>query len=264
MTRLELDAYLRRIEYTGDLRPSYDVLASLHFAHATHIPFENLDILLGRRIQLDLSSIHAKLVGGNRGGYCFEHNLLFASVLEQIGFTVTPLAARVRHGTTLVLPRTHMALLVDLEGTRWLVDVGFGGEGLLYPVSLTARETRQFAWVYRIVEEDGRRLFQSQRAGVWHDLYAFTLEPQHRADYEMANHYTSTHPSSRFVQTLTVQLPGPDARTILRNRELTVETSAASTTTIVEDDDELLEVLAHRFGLLFPPGTRFPVLAAVS
>src|SRR5690242_2886518 len=95
---LDLDAYLKRIEYTGDLEPTYSVLEALHRAHTTHIPFENLDILLGRPILLDLASLQTKLVLGCRGGYCFEHNLLFAAVLERIGFSLIRLAARVHHG----------------------------------------------------------------------------------------------------------------------------------------------------------------------
>ena len=120
---LDLPAYLERIGYAGDLNPSRSVLEALHLAHATHIPFENLDILLGRPIRLDLASLQAKLVKDRRGGYCFEQNLLFSAVLRQLGFSVTSLAARVRYRTTTLLPRTHMLLLVDLAGERWLADV---------------------------------------------------------------------------------------------------------------------------------------------
>ena len=96
---LDLPAYLRRIEYAGERKASRAVLEALHQAHVTHIPFENLDILLGRAIALDLDSLQAKLVAGRRGGYCFEQNLLFAAVLRAFGFTVTQLAARVRLGS---------------------------------------------------------------------------------------------------------------------------------------------------------------------
>src|SRR6516225_6723599 len=119
---LDLDSYLARVQYAGVLRASAEVLRELHLAHATHIPFENLDILLGRPIRLDLESLQAKLVHGKRGGYCFEQNLLFAAVLERLGFSVTCLAARVRLGTTRLLPRTHMLLKVDVDGGSWLVD----------------------------------------------------------------------------------------------------------------------------------------------
>ena len=123
LARTDLNNYLRRIGYAGGLTPTYDVLAALHQAHATHIPFENLDILLGRPIRLDLASLHAKLVVGRRGGYCFEQNLLFAAILQSIGFSVARLAARVRYRTHRVLPRTHMLLLVSIDAEDWIADV---------------------------------------------------------------------------------------------------------------------------------------------
>src|SRR4051812_7385068 len=110
---LDVDAYLQRIDYAGERRPTLAVLDALHLAHATHIPFENLDVLLGKPPKLDLDSLQAKLVRGGRGGYCFEQNLLFAAALEAVGFRVTPLAARVRFGSTRVNSRTHMTLLVE-------------------------------------------------------------------------------------------------------------------------------------------------------
>ena len=121
-----------------------------------HIPFENLDIQLGRPIRLDLESIQSKLVRGRRGGYCYEQNSLFAAVLERIGFRVTTLAARVRKGASRVLPRTHMLLSVDAADSPWLADVGFGTGGLLKPVAmLPGRASRQFAWNFRLVERAG-------------------------------------------------------------------------------------------------------------
>src|SRR4029453_17403240 len=186
---LDLPAYLRRIGYAGELLPSRAVLDALHRAHVTSIPFENLDILLGVPIRLDLPSLQAKLVSGRRGGYCFEQNALFASALEQVGFKVTRLAARVRYSTGRVLPRTHIALRGDLDGVRLLADVGFGADGLLLPVPLDGTESLQFAWTYRVVDEDGAQLLQSRRDERWEDLYAFPHEPQLPVDYEIANHY---------------------------------------------------------------------------
>ena len=93
---IDLDAYLARIGYHGTLEPDLQTLTALHAAHVTAVPFENLDILLGRTISLDLKAVQTKIVAGRRGGYCFEQNTLFQAVLERIGFRVTPLAARVR------------------------------------------------------------------------------------------------------------------------------------------------------------------------
>ena len=255
---LDLEAYLARIGYTGRLQPDPAVLEAIHLAHATHIPFENLDILLKRPIRLDLSSLQAKLVTGRRGGYCFEQNLLFSAVLQRLGFSVTQLAARVLYRNRRNLPRTHMLLRVDVEGTSWLADVGFGIEGLLLPVPFGgAREVHQFAWTYRAVEAGGEWILQSLRNGSWMDLYSFSLEPQLAIDFEPANHYTATHPDSRFVRTLTAQLPTPDVRYMLRNRELVLDRGATVTRRVLADDDELLAVLAEIFGLRFPAGTRF-------
>jgi N-hydroxyarylamine O-acetyltransferase len=255
---LDVDAYLRRIGHVGRLQPTYDVLQALHLGHATHIPFENLDVLLKRPIRLDLEGLQDKLVRSGRGGYCYEQNLLLSAVLRKAGFEVSHLAARVLYRSGRILPRTHMLLLLRVDGAPWLADVGFGLEGLLQPLPfVTGLETRQYAWTYRLVEEAGQWVLQSLRQGSWTNLYAFSLEPQQLSDYEVANHYSSTHPDSRFVQTLTVQLPTPDARYMLRNREFIVDRGETVTSRMLKDDAELLDVLAGTFGLRFPAGTRF-------
>jgi len=255
---LDLPAYLARIGYTGGLAPTRATLDALHAAHATSIPFENLDILLGRPIRLDLASIQAKLVAGRRGGYCFEQNALFAAVLEHIGFAVTRLAARVRFRTDRVLGRTHMTLRVNVGDVPLLADVGFGGEGPILPVPFDGTEARQYAWTYRLVADAGAHRLQSRRGGDgWEDLYIFTQEPQLPVDYEIANHYTSTHPASRFVLALTAQRVAPEGRRTLRNRDYAVDRGAEIDTRVLADDDELLAVLAADFGLVFPAGTRF-------
>ena len=255
---LDLPAYLQRVEYAGDRSPSPAVLEALHRAHATHIPFENLDIFLGRAIELDLASLQAKLVSGRRGGYCFEQNLLFSSVLQAFGFAVTQLAARVRRGHGVLLPRTHMMLQVEAGGRQWLADVGFGSDGLLLPVPLGGGEiSRQHGWTFRVVDEAGQRVLQSARGGAWEDLYAFTTEPQLRVDYELASHYTSTHPSSRFTQVATAQRIAADVRYTLRDRDYSEDRAGDVVRRALGDEDEVLDVLAGTFGLRFPPGTRF-------
>jgi N-hydroxyarylamine O-acetyltransferase len=255
---VDVQPYLRRIGYAGDLHPTYRVFEALHLAHATHIPFENLDILMGRSIRIDVPAIHAKLVEGRRGGYCFEQNLLFAAVLEEIGFRVTRLAARVRYTAQQMLPRTHMLLLVEADGSNWVADVGFGAKGLLLPVSFSSGVvSKQFLWSYRVVAEGALWVLQYLQEGAWVDLYAFTLEPQHQIDYEMANYFTSTHPTSRFVLNLTAQSTLTTVRTVLRNRDLIVDKGDAITKRVLADDDEILEVLGSTFGLHFPAGTRF-------
>lgn len=252
----ELSAYLRRIGFAGDLRPDLPTLRALHLAHATTIPFENLDIQMGLPIRLDLASLMDKLVRRRRGGYCFEQNTLFMAALQAAGFEPIPCEARVRYGTTDVLPRTHMLLLVPLDGTDWLCDVGFGGEGLLHPVRMDGEAHAQFANTYRVVPEAPLKVLQSLHQGAWEDLYAFQPEPRYPVDFEVANHFTGTHPDSRFVKTLTAQLPGIEVRRVLRNRSY-----AEIRADVVEGrelaEEEVIPILREVFGLEVPEGARF-------
>lgn len=256
---LDLAAYLARIGFGGDPEPRLDALFALHFAHATTIPFENLDIQMGLPIRLDLASLQDKLVRRRRGGYCFEQNTLFLAVLKTVGFEAIPCEARVRLGAPELLPRTHMLLLVRLDEAFWLCDVGFGGEGLLWPVPLDGEVHGQFRNAYRVIPERHLQVLQSRHGEGWIDLYAFQPEPQFSVDFEVANHFTSTHPESRFVKTLTAQLPGPEVRRILRNRayaELRGEAVEGRELSL----DELIPTLREAFGIEVPPGARFQAL----
>ena len=256
---MDLKAYVERIGFAGELRPSAECLRELHLAHATHVPFENIDVLQQRPVRLDIESLWKKLVEDRRGGYCFEQNTLFAAVLESIGFSVTRLAARVRLGAVGITSRGHMLLAVQADGQQYLVDVGFGGDALLYPIPWLLGETAgQFGWKYRIIAESPGYLLQTVRAEDWFDLYSFTMEEQYPVDYEVANYHTSTHPNSFFRNQLMVHLPGRDRRVTLVNRRLIEQRPEGSSEVLLPDDEAILETLAGRFGLHFPPGTRFP------
>jgi N-hydroxyarylamine O-acetyltransferase len=254
---LDLDAYRARLRYFGEIQPDAATLCALHLAHITSIPFENVNPQLGRPVPLDVPSLETKLVRDLRGGYCFEQNGLFAAVLEELGFNLTRLAARVRLGATRVLPRTHMLLLVECEGVSWICDVGFGGWGLLEPLPLEpGREVQHGAWTMRLLGDEEYWVLLCLDCPAGPDLYAFTLEPQQPIDYEPANHYCATHPNSRFVQTFTVQLPRSSARTILRGRELTVFEPSGAMHTTVFHGDELFQEIEARFGLALTPAER--------
>lgn len=224
--RLDVDAYLDRIGYGGPLAPTTDVLFALHRAHALTIPFENLDIILGRGISLDIDALQGKMLRHRRGGYCFEHNLLFAALLERAGFTVRRHLGRVlsadpHHHQ----PRTHMTLNVDVEGSTWHTDVGFG-TALSEPIPLIdGIEVEQGGWKHGLRQrEDGTWALRSLGPEGWSDRYVYTQDRQYFVDYVAANHYTSTYPGSHFTQNPVAVRLTPEARYRLNGLELSIAT----------------------------------------
>lgn len=267
---MDLTAYLERIDYTGDLEPTLEVLRALHLAHLTHIPFSTIDALFFPPRPLNVANIEDKLIRQRGGGYCLEHHLMFAEVLEQIGFDVTMLVAKVHNGGPAIrpqsIPRPHLILAVALEGEQWLTDVTFGG-GILLPVPIReGLEVDQFGWSYRMVRRDGVFFLQSWRIGEWLDLYSFTLEPKAFTDLLMLNHFARTHPDSGLLSlfwahradlksrwTFWVHWLSGELRTVLI--EYRVDGTMAEHPV---DPEEFAFVLADRFGLHLPPDSRLP------
>ena len=258
----DLDAYFARIGYTGPREPTLAVLHAVTGQHAAAIPFENLDVLLGRGIDLDPAVVERKLVHARRGGYCFEQNQQLLRVLQALGFAAVPLSARVRwqRPRDFVPPRTHLFIRVELAGETWLTDVGVGGLSLTAAIRLnhdgeqaTPHESR------RIVRGGGRYFHQVRLGSEWLDVCEFTGEEMPLIDRELANWWTSTNPNSKFRQRLTVARAGPDgSRRTIDNREFIVrQRDGRSEKTPIASADGLLELLAAEFGLHFPAGTRF-------
>jgi N-hydroxyarylamine O-acetyltransferase len=190
--------YLARIGHSGATTVSLETLKSLQLAHLAAIPFEALDPLLRRPVNLDPASVQAKLVDSQRGGYCYEHNLLFRSALQAIGFQVTGLAGRVcwmSPPDSPLGPKTHMMLKVDLADGAYLADVGFGACLLDAPLQLKADVEQATAMgTYRLTRSDGLFSLSAKRQAGWRTMYVFDLQPQIQADYELGNWFTSTNP----------------------------------------------------------------------
>ncbi|NLG56546.1 MAG: arylamine N-acetyltransferase [Rhodococcus sp.] len=229
MTSSGLDRYLRRIGYSGPLTPTLETVNAIVAHHTRSIPFENLDPFRGVPNKLDLPSLYAKLVDGGRGGYCYEQNLLLADILSQLGFTFDRLAARVVWGLPEdeVRARTHMLLLVDVEGTRRVVDVGFGGMMLTGTLVLDTAEPQQtplepFCLVQRPTPTGVEYIQQALVNDEWLPIYRFDLHPQLPVDYVPTNWYLSTSPDSHFVTGLLAARAESDRRYALRDLRFTV------------------------------------------
>ena len=246
----DLDAYLARIGICD--RPG---LASVHRAHVTSIPFENLDPRRGIPVSLELADLERKLVYQRRGGYCFEQNLLLKAALEALGHDVELLLARVRLGRPpdSPRPRTHLVLRVRADGAMWHADVGFGRGTLLEPIPFgPGGPHEQSGWRFRVVEDGPELVLQTAQDGEWIELYGFVPEPVPFIDVETSNWFTCTHPRSPFVTGLIVSAVRGDAtRVSLSDWEglaLSEDNPAGGTVTPVQPA-EVGRLIAARFGL---------------
>jgi N-hydroxyarylamine O-acetyltransferase len=251
---IDLERYLARIGYRGTPRADLDTLRALTELHPAVIPFEAIDVFLGRQVDLSPAAIQAKLIDGGRGGYCFEHNSLLKRVLGTLGFTVEGLLARVywmRPQEEPPLPLTHMALRVTIGGERWLADVGFGscvpGAPLRLDPPGIEQPTRHET--FRLSSRGTWTMLEVQLPDGWQPVYALSPEPALDSDYVAANWYTSTHPESGFRRELRVALTTPERRTTLADNRLTVRHAQGAMERRFLSAPELADALVSTFGI---------------
>ncbi|MFW7343789.1 arylamine N-acetyltransferase [Pollutimonas sp. H1-120] len=218
----DISAYLEHIQYHGQRQASLKVLHELHIKHTQAIPFEALSPFTGLTVSLDIDALLDKFIKQKRGGYCYEHNSVFQHVLRNMGFTVDGLAARVRLNAEdgVLTPRSHMLLLVEVEGEQFIADTGFGGLTLTAPIRFMTDIVQDTPHgPYRLLGRGDAYCLQTKTRGEWQDLYIFDLMRHYPPDYEVFNWYTSTHPSSHFVNNLIAARPAPKGRHALLNRQ---------------------------------------------
>ena len=260
---VDLDAYCARIGWRGPRTPTIETLRALHALHPAAIVFEAIDVLLGRGVDLAPAVVDAKLIGAGRGGYCYEHNLLFERVLSALGFAVERLVGRVRWllppGAP-PRPRTHMALRVTLDGVPWLADVGFGGCVPTAPLWMDRTAAQPTTHEdFRIFPFGDALLVQARLGARWTSLYELSQEPQLDVDLELPNWYSATHPESRFRRQLLVARTTPEARYTLLEAQLTIRSPAGEVERRTLDADQLEHALRATFDLPVEPSWR-PVI----
>ena len=258
---LDLSAYFARISYDGPRTATLDTLRAVQLSHAQAIAFENLNPLLGIPVRLDLESLQHKLVSSRRGGYCFEHNGLLFQVLRALGFRVTGLAARVvwnQPDPSATTARSHMVLKVELEEGTYIADVGFGMSPTA-PLRLApdiAQETPHES--FRLIEKDGHYTLQCNLKGQWTSFYLFDLQEQAPVDYQVANHYVSTWPTSHFVTSLIAARATADGRYGLRNNKLSIhQRDVEREQRTLTSAAEISAALKELFGVTVPDEAAF-------
>ena len=257
---MDIAAYCARVGVSGPLPPTAATLRRLHHAHMLAVPFENLDIHWGRPIVLEEARLFEKLVTRRRGGFCYEHNGLFAVVLRELGFTVDLLEARVGENPWEdSLPWDHMTLLVTLE-ERWLADVGFGDAASR--CCWTRRGRNRARTLARAHDGCEGRHSSRAAAGDWRLEYRFRLRPRRLADFTPGCEHHQQSPESHFTRQRMCSLATKTGRVTLSERRLIVTEGFPSRATAIgetgsarrrerelADEAEFLKVLRERFGI---------------
>ena len=247
---MDLDRYLERISFHGDLKPTLDTLGALVRAHVCSVPFENIDVQLGNPLTIEPAAAYEKIVERRRGGWCYEHNGLFGWALSEIGFDVTRVAAAVmRHERGEIADANHLCLLVEIDAADelYLADVGFGGS-LLEPLALKPGYHVQLPFHVGLRKlKDGWRFLEDIGKGEF--SFDFKAEPADESALESKCDYLQTDPSSGFVMNLVVQQRLPEAHKTLRGRVFSVATNNGIETGFLETADALAAHLRDHFDL---------------
>jgi N-hydroxyarylamine O-acetyltransferase len=247
----DVPSYLSRVGYKGSKSPTLETLRAIHYAHLLSVPFENLDIALGRKIALDEDLFIRKIAERRRGGFCYELNGAFAALLKALGFRVTLLSARVAHRDGGESPEfDHLTLRVDLDET-WLADVGFG-ESFLEPLRIKPGvEQMDRAGTFRTVERGERLLLEKkQPAGTWKGQYSFTFESRRLEEFAGMCEYHQRSSDSHFTQNKICSRATPEGRITLAGMKLIVTSNGEREERLLKSEDEWRETLRERFDVV--------------
>ncbi|MDR0271502.1 arylamine N-acetyltransferase [Paenibacillus sp.] len=245
-------AYLERIGYTGSINRSATVLANLHEHHMYAVPYENMDILNGIPLSLDLDDLYDKIVIRSRGGYCFELNALFGWLLGELGFQVTSYFGRFWRDEPNPPPlRRHHILRVKAEGQSYICDVGVGGIVPIRPLLLVEGLEQQLGGEYYRLDRDPFYgwILSERKAGEWSRIYSFTEEPQLPRDFEMASYWCEHAPESIFTKSAMVFIRTREGRNTMAGDEFRIFTSEGVETFTPSTQEEYRQAMQTYFGI---------------
>ncbi|WP_424767796.1 arylamine N-acetyltransferase family protein [Paenibacillus sp. sgz302251] len=249
----EVRAYLDRINYDGPVEVSAECLARLQECHIHAVPYENLDILKGRPLSLEIQDLIHKIVIRRRGGYCFELNALFGWLLRELGYSVTDLVARFwRDESNLPPKQRHHVLKVEAEDVFYLCDVGVGGIVPRRPIKmLEGLAQQQGDEGYRLERDpDYGWVLCELNHGDWRWLYSFTEEKKLPKDFIMATFWCENAPDSIFINNAMLAIRTREGRNTIAGEQFRIFTSNGVQTFIPQSKEEYDEALYTYFGIV--------------
>lgn len=222
---MNVEAYLNRINYTGYLIPDLEVLKNLQKNHLLHVPFENLDIHYGKTINLDVGKFYHKIVEEKRGGFCYELNGLFNTLLNALGYNSSIISARVYDVKRENFGKEfdHMAMIIELNQAEYLVDAGFG-EFAFHPLPLETGTVQTDPRGDFIIEEfKNDYLMVSRTDGETRTpQYIFTRQKRELNEFREMCHYHQTSPDSHFTQKRLISKPTETGRITITGNTLKI------------------------------------------
>ena len=250
MARAEIiDKYLEVLELERR-QADLGFLSDIMRRHVAQFAFSSVGPLLGNDLPLDIESLCQRIVVKQRGGYCFEQNGLLQAVLEELGFSVNLYLGRVIYNQDIHPGLTHRITLVEIDGNRYIADVGFGPFGPQLPVSLSGEESQESFRVFRIEERHpGEFHMQTLKDGGFYSLYKFELSRYGQADCEVGHFYSHKHPRATFVNHLVVSNILDHEVRSLRNHEFWVITESGEKRISIDNSAQLQMILSTRFGI---------------
>jgi N-hydroxyarylamine O-acetyltransferase len=246
---MDIEIYLRRINYIGSLTPTLQVLSKLQETHLLNVPFENLDIHYGFPIELDIDKIFRKIILNQRGGFCYELNGLFYELLSTLGFNVKRISGRVFEKATGYGPEyDHLAIIAEIDGIEYLSDVGFG-EFCFSPLKIEAgimQSDKRGDFIIQKLENDFYCVSKSEN-DILMPQYIFKTTPRELNEFNEMCLYHQTNPKSHFTQNVLITRPTPDGRVTLSRNTLKVKSADSINETPIESDYDFGKMLGKYF-----------------
>ena len=248
----DVTAYLNRIGYDGPVKVDICSLSQLQECHVRTVPYENFDILDRKPLSLEIPDLFDKIITRYRGGYCFELNAMFGWLLRELGFTVTDYFARFWRDEPITPPmRRHHVLQVELEGVRYLCDVGVGGVVPRRPVKMIENLTQEQGGEYYRLEQDAYFgwVLCEKKGEEWNWIYSFTEEPQLPQDYLTTSFWCENAPDSIFTKDVLVAIRTAEGRNTISGNEFRIFTTEGVQVFTPQTVEEYTQALHTHFGL---------------
>ncbi|OYD07386.1 arylamine N-acetyltransferase family protein [Paludifilum halophilum] len=248
---MDIQRYLDRIGFSQVDKADFPTLQRLQQQHLMTVPFENLDIHLGKPIILDADTIYRKIVLDRRGGFCYELNSAFGTLLTEIGYHVTMVSGRVHTSSGGFGPEfDHMALIVHLE-KDYLVDVGFG-DCCRVPLPLSGDKREDISGCYRIRLRPGTEeiyALEKREDKRWKAEYLFTSTPRQLDEFTLMCEHQQTSPTSIFKQRWICTIATPTGRISVSDDHLTLTENGEKNKIAIPDEAARKELIRHYFHL---------------